>query len=446
MENKRIGLSRKERGTRAKAVLSFLKSRIKGQNPILKSFVKCIEAWESGLRRQDKPIYRGLFLGLPKVGKRLFVESLAECLFGDKAAFTEIRCGCFNEETAASVPDLLCEQRLQLPLLAKETEFIARTKKLQGIQEATMETQGKIIALGYASIGEAHVDDPDVSPELPMDLPSSGKRKPMDAALLVKELAALTEQHRAQVAAMGEFQDVMIRLRMANPVSIVLFSDIDRSCRGLFHVIQQLLETGKAVFPGGREVDLTNSFVFATSTENSEIIIELLKKRAKKGDKLGFVFRREEDLERLDQEIYNAVYKDSLRDMKEDHIHLGQLSQFDRVSVFRPLFRDSLGEILERELQKFQTELASSFPVILHMSGEVKEFLLDESEDKPELGASTLLAKMDKYIRREVSRLVMLGEVDEGDEIFAELAKEGKEKDVVFFRAERPGKATDEKQ
>ena len=89
---------------------------------------------------------------------------------------------------------------------------------------------------------------------------------------------------------------------------------------------------------------------------------------------------------------------------------------------------------MDAELKKFYVELKSaSFPISLEVSDEVKDFIVKESLDRPEFGASTLLVKFDKYIRREVARLKNRKEIRKKDSVFVKL--EGNK--VIFSRATR---------
>lgn len=414
MEKKIIGLSQGKRSVQASELLEILKSRVKGQDPVIHSFLKYFEGFISGLRRPNNPIYKGLFLGLPNVGKRLFVESLAECFFGDNKYYSEISCGAFNPETVSMVPAMLARAEIDLPSLMMDKSYCVIFNGQKKLQENLVKVQAELFGLC-----------------------KQAKDDSVNSEELKNKIAKATAQCINIFKAINTLQLRLDKSRPQNPLSIVVFSDFEKSCPAMINIIQRILRDGRVCFEGGEDVDLTNSIVIVTSTIISEVVMDEIGK-VSKGD-LGFVPSNNEAIEKLDRAIYDRltdtkkIYKSSIK-FAVENISLDFLSLFDRISIFRPLFKDSLKEIMDVELEKFCEELGSvSFPISLEVSEEVKNFIVKESLDKPEFGAATLLAKFDKYIRREVARLKNLKEIKKNDLVYIKL----EEKKLVFSRAMR---------
>jgi ATP-dependent Clp protease ATP-binding subunit ClpA len=422
MKNKLIGLSHGESSERVSKLLRLLQERVKGQDPVISNFGKYLEGLISGLRRPNSPIYKGLFLGLPNVGKKLFIESLAEILFGNRKYYSEISCGAFNTETVAAVPAMLSRAEIDLPLLQRDNGYVRIFDGQKKLQEKLEMVQVELFRL----CTQAN-DDSVNSEEL--------KRK----------IGEVTKHSVNLANAIDLLEKKLESYKPDNALSIVVFSDFERSCPAMLNIIQRVLRDGHVRFETGEEIDLTNSIVIVTSTIISDVIMEEV--RELKRGRLGFELPNKEQIEKMDKAIYDRladamkIYRSSLQ-FAIENINLDFLSSFDRISIFRPLFKDSLSKIFDLELGKFHTELVkASFPVLLKINEEAKNFIVNESLDHPEFGASILLAKFDKYIRREVARLKNRREIRKADILFVEL----KNNAIVFFKKCEDRKTEDDK-
>jgi len=416
---KKIILPQDKRSEESSKLFKFLTDRIKGQGPVVSNFLKYFEGFTSGLRRPNSPIYKGLFLGLPNTGKRLFVESLAEYLFGDKTFYSEISCGAFDSESVAMVPAMLARAELDLPLLLKNKDYCELMANRENIGKNLTKLQRDLFQLC------AQVNDDSANFDV-----------------LKKEIGAVTKNCIDLSKAGTDLDEKLGGLKLDRPVSIVVFSDFEKSCPAMLNIIQRVLKDGRVSFESGEEVDLTNSIVIVTSTIIAEAMMEVLDANNDK-TKVGFIPPGKEAIEKMDKAIYDKlvdlqkIYKPSIR-FAVENIRPDLLSLFDRISIFRPLFQDSLREIVDLELAKFRKELKSAhLSISLKVGDEVKDFIAKESSDRPEFGASTLLAKFDKYIRRELARLRNCKEVKRGDVLSVNLEC-GK---VVFSREARKGEA-----
>ena len=418
---KLIRLSSKKRSEKASKLFDLLKERVKGQDPVISNFVKYIESWNSGLRRGNSPIYKGLFLGLPNVGKKLFVESLAEILLGHKRYYAEIPCESITPENVDHVPSLLSRMSCgDLHLLMKDDEYRQMFNVRGQLQEKLNKVQEELFQLCCA------VSDESADPEE-----------------LRIELIKATRCAKSLVKAVNESGERLNAYRPKGVLSIIVFSNLERCCPAMFGIIKRVMRDGYVRFESGEVVDLTNSIIIVTSTFISDVIMEELEKSTDSncGKKMGFSVPAPIEMEKMDKAVYDrlatkGMYKSSLR-LAEENLSLDFLSSFDRISIFRPLFKDALSEIFNLELNKFHAELAgASFPILLKISDDVKNFIVSESLDHPEFGAARLVAKFDKYIRREVARLKNLEELAVGDVVQVSLEN----KEIIFSREHRSKK------
>lgn len=101
------------------------------------------------------------------------------------------------------------------------------------------------------------------------------------------------------------------------------------------------------------------------------------------------------------------------------------------MSVFRPLNEDVMRMILDSELTRFQESILKSFPVVIRISEEVKQFILKEAMDSRQEGARLLRHKIDSYLRESFSRLKLRGEIKPGEDTLDVVLENGK---IVFYK------------
>ena len=73
-----------------------LRSRLIGQDRAIRTVMRALQVWRSGLSPKGRPIANLLMLGPTGVGKTHIVEVLAELMFGSKNAAIKIDCGEFQ--------------------------------------------------------------------------------------------------------------------------------------------------------------------------------------------------------------------------------------------------------------------------------------------------------------------------------------------------------------
>ncbi len=93
-ENKTLGTKIDEA-----ALLAHLRSRVKGQDPILEDVAKLIRL-QAAKKQKDKPIANLLFLGPTGTGKTELAKAIAEYLFKDEKAMLRFDCSEFSNVEA----------------------------------------------------------------------------------------------------------------------------------------------------------------------------------------------------------------------------------------------------------------------------------------------------------------------------------------------------------
>jgi ATP-dependent Clp protease ATP-binding subunit ClpC len=118
------------------------------------------------------------------------------------------------------------------------------------------------------------------------------------------------------------------------------------------------------------------------------------------------------------------------------------LNRVDEVIVFHHLKKEEILEIAELYLKRVN-EQAKSMDIVIELSDEVKDLLVDTGYD-PNLGARPLRRAVQKLIEDPLSEEMLMGSFHAGDVIVAELDDDKK----VVFRKKVPdeGKPKKEKQ
>jgi ATP-dependent Clp protease ATP-binding subunit ClpB len=124
-----------QRGEATKALETFLRSRIVGQDAAIEAVVELYQIFLVGMAAPDRPIGNLLFLGPTGSGKTYVVEVLAEALFGNPHAFIKVNCAEFQEhheiaKLIGSPPGYIGHMQTP-PLLTQEALARWHTEKLK---------------------------------------------------------------------------------------------------------------------------------------------------------------------------------------------------------------------------------------------------------------------------------------------------------------------------
>jgi len=99
------------------------------------------------------------------------------------------------------------------------------------------------------------------------------------------------------------------------------------------------------------------------------------------------------------------------------------LNRLDDILIFHRLSRDDLTRIVELQVGRLSRRLASR-RLLLELTPAAKQWLVDRSDD-PAYGARLLRRQVDKSIGDELARLLLAGEISEGDTVLADAGPDG---------------------
>jgi ATP-dependent Clp protease ATP-binding subunit ClpB len=181
------------------------------------------------------------------------------------------------------------------------------------------------------------------------------------------------------------------------PYSVVLFDEIEKAHQDVFNLLLQILDDGRLTDGHGRTVDFKNSVVIMTSNIGSHLIVDY----HGRADAAAFAPMREQVLDALRREFKPEF-----------------LNRVDEIVVFHNLSREHLMQIAEIQLRRLQTRVAER-RISLRLTPGALQHLAEAGYDS-NYGARPLKRLLQKQIEAPLGRLILKGEVKDGDKVLVE--------------------------
>ena len=195
------------------------------------------------------------------------------------------------------------------------------------------------------------------------------------------------------------------------PYSVVLFDEIEKAHPDVFNVLLQVLDDGRITDSQGRTVDFKNTILIMTSNIGSQYLLEGIQED-------GTISQQAQDLVQNDLRA---------------HFRPEFLNRLDEIILFKPLTKDNIGHIVDLLLADLNRRLADQ-ELTIELTPEAKQFVIDGGYD-PVYGARPLKRFVQKYVETLSARLILGGNVSQGDTILLTV-QEGKLAAVVKPEAE----------
>ena len=177
------------------------------------------------------------------------------------------------------------------------------------------------------------------------------------------------------------------------PYSVVLFDEIEKAHPDVFNVLLQVLDDGRITDSQGRTVDFKNTILIMTSNIGSQYLLEGINEDGS-----------------IRAEAENMVMND-LR----AHFRPEFLNRLDEIIMFKPLTKDNIGGIIELMLADVNKRLADR-ELRIELSEAAKDYVIDHGYE-PAYGARPLKRFLTKHVDTLAARLILEGNVKEGDVI-----------------------------
>ena len=177
------------------------------------------------------------------------------------------------------------------------------------------------------------------------------------------------------------------------PYSVVLFDEIEKAHPDVFNVLLQVLDDGRITDSQGRTVDFKNTILIMTSNIGSQYLLDGINEDGS-----------------IRPEAENMVMND-LR----AHFRPEFLNRLDEIIMFKPLTKDNIGGIIELMLADVNKRLADR-ELKIELTEAAKDFVIEHGYE-PSYGARPLKRFLTKHVDTLAARLILEGNVREGDVI-----------------------------
>ena len=174
------------------------------------------------------------------------------------------------------------------------------------------------------------------------------------------------------------------------PYSVVLFDEIEKAHKSVFDLFLQILDEGKLHDRLGRVGDFSNALILFTSNIGSQFIV----------DKFN------------DGRIPE---NNELMDIMQGHFRPEFLARLTEIVPFSPIMPDGVVKIFDIHLNGLLKLLAEQ-NIKLEMTDEVKKQIAAKGYNQ-QYGARPLIGIIRKELRHPLSKLIISGQVKEGDTV-----------------------------
>ena len=184
------------------------------------------------------------------------------------------------------------------------------------------------------------------------------------------------------------------------PYAVVLFDEIEKAHPDVFNVLLQVLDDGRITDSQGRTVDFKNTILIMTSNIGSQYLLEGINED-------GTISEQAE-----------MMVKADLR----THFRPEFLNRLDETIMFKPLTKDNISHIIDLQVSDLNKRLADQ-QLRIELSPAAKDFVTENGYD-PSYGARPLKRYIQKHVETLSARLILSGQVHEGDTILLDVENE----------------------
>ncbi len=177
------------------------------------------------------------------------------------------------------------------------------------------------------------------------------------------------------------------------PYCVVLFDEIEKAHKDVFNILLQVLDDGRITDSQGRCVDFKNTIIILTSNIGSTRLLEAVTE---------------------DGEIPSIVRDEVMGELRVS-FRPEFLNRLDEIIMFTPLGRDAIGKILDLLTEDINNRLATK-ELKIRLTDSAKKYICENAYDVS-FGARPLKRFLQKEVETKVAKLILAGQVENGDEI-----------------------------
>ncbi|MDD5092954.1 MAG: AAA family ATPase [Dehalococcoidia bacterium] len=201
----------------------------------------------------------------------------------------------------------------------------------------------------------------------------------------------------------GQLTEIIRR----RPYRVILFDEIEKAHPDVFNILLQILEDGQLTDGHGRTVDFKNTVVIMTSNLGS---LEFQR---------GTIGFRRSDETKADRQRKKSAVEDTLKRTFRPEF----LNRIDEIIIFDELSEEQIHQIVELMLNELQERLEER-QITVALTAEAKSWLAKEGFD-PLYGARPLRRAIQRFVENPLSKKILQGEFQEGDNVVADVDAKG---------------------
>lgn len=190
------------------------------------------------------------------------------------------------------------------------------------------------------------------------------------------------------------------------PYSVVLLDEIEKAHPDVFNILLQILEDGRLTDNKGRTVNFRNTILIMTSNAGSHLISNQV------------TDMNEGSAEHMFEESRLKVL-DLLRNSMPPEF----LNRIDEIIMFRPLRESEIREIALLQFKRIM-EVLQEKSIRISLSEQAAGWLARNGYD-PQYGARPVKRLIQKTILNELSKMIISGKLDQGQEILVDANANG---------------------
>jgi len=177
------------------------------------------------------------------------------------------------------------------------------------------------------------------------------------------------------------------------PYSVVLFDEIEKAHPDVFNILLQVLDDGRITDSQGRTVNFKNTIIIMTSNLGSNIILDNIN----------------------DDGTINENANAGIESLLKSTFRPEFLNRLDNIVTFAPLSKDNILSIINLILNRLASRVEKQ-ELKLEVTDKAKECIIDGGYDVT-FGARPLKRYIESHIETEVARVILQGNLREGDTI-----------------------------
>ena len=177
------------------------------------------------------------------------------------------------------------------------------------------------------------------------------------------------------------------------PYSVVLFDEVEKAHPDVFNVLLQVLDDGRITDSRGRTVDFKNTILIMTSNIGAHYLLEGIEE---------------------DGSIGEETKKSVLGDLR-NHFRPEFLNRLDEIILFKPLTKESIGDIIHLIVADINRRLEDR-ELSIELTKKAEKFIVEEGYD-PVYGARPLKRFIQKHVETLAAKLILKDQVSERDTI-----------------------------